>query len=180
VKALAALLTTLALFALPATATAAAAASPLSRTVHAPFGTCKAKQISMKVSLPRLTFTARQAVTVTAVVTNEGTTGCTFNGGGPPIDTSPSVPQPPAPPLSIGPCSALGMQFDNAKGVDIWPDKAAFSCPALSGRQLTPGDTLKAVGEWNQQLISPEHGRAPRGHYKLVVDRTATFAITLR
>jgi hypothetical protein len=151
----------------------------LARTIHAPFGNCAAKDITMLLSVPRLTFTAHQTVTIDAIVTNTGPTACGFSGFGP-IPSAVSVASTPLPTQSIGPCGSMELQFDNAQGVDIWPGHAAFSCPAGFEYQLLPGTHLRAVGSWGQGLMFPLHGAAPKGNYRLLVDGRVASTITLR
>jgi hypothetical protein len=151
----------------------------LTKTVHAALGTCPAKDVTVKVSLTRLTFTAKQIVDVRATVTDVGAVACSFSGSGPATTLSSTTPSSLAPQY-IGPCGALGMQVNNSKGVNVWPGRVAYGCPMMISKVLRPGQHFTATGEWTQQQNSPLSGTAPRGVYVLKVAEHASFTLTLK
>jgi hypothetical protein len=146
----------------------------LSRSAHVAFGSCPAADVVMQVTLSRLTFTAAQPVNVRVTISDVGPAGCSFSGSGPVTAAG-------APALQyIGPCGVTGLEFDNARGADVWPGSVAYGCPMLMGRQLLSGTHMVANGSWNQQENPSGHGRAPRGNYRLKVGGHLFFTIVLR
>lgn len=152
--------------ALIATAAGAkASARTLTKTAHAPFGSCASHDISVRVTVPRLTYTPTQHGTITAVITNTGTTPCTYLGTNRPTQL-------------IGPCGTIPYEVDNRNGVRVWPSGVQnYMCTLQVGHTLLPGASVNAAGAWDQFMYHASHG--PRGTYELVVDRTIRFRLVL-
>jgi hypothetical protein len=156
-----------ALIGLLAAAPAGASSHPLALSGHAAFGSCGARDAEYLVAIPRRTFKASQPVTVNVVVKDVGSTSCVYSGAT-------------VQPEMIGPCGTLQLQVDNRKGLDLWPDHAAFSCPMEVARTLAPGAEIRAAGTWDQRLAEPSNRLVPRGSYRLIVAGKFSFAIVLR
>ena len=126
-------------------------------------GDCASGSVYARATIPRLSFTASQPVTVHVVLhqVRGGTCDVAISGG----------------PATIGPCGVTGMTILSGAGVDVWPGLAAFSCPMLQSKLL--GGVLKATGTWNQFPIDSA-SIAPRGDYRLIVGGRLVFHITLR
>jgi hypothetical protein len=124
---------------------------------------CRAGTIEASVTIPRAVFAADQQVTVRANVRNVGTTPCGYPG-------SSGTPQ------EAGPCGMISMEIENAKGVDVWPGKRVYSCPALFEESIVPGGTVVVVGSWSRD----EATAVLPGKYRLIVGRLLVFSITLR
>jgi hypothetical protein len=130
-------------------------------------GACSARNVVLRATIPRRTFTARQPVQVSAVITNHGSRPCTFGGSAGPRQV-------------IGPCGAFSMDVFNRAGVDIWPGPVAYSCPMISAATLAPHAALTATGSWPKASVTrTSNVAAPAGTYRLVIDRRISFSITL-
>ena len=155
------------LLAAPAAASApAASGSGYVKSGHVAFGSCAANDIEMRVTMPKLSYTARQPVAFTVDVHNVGTTSCDYPG---PIGTS-----------SVGPCASIQMTVHNAKGVNVWPGTINFMCPPPPPRSLSAKAHFSAQGSWNQRFGYISHGLAPRGNYRLIVEGRFSFPIVLQ
>jgi hypothetical protein len=166
------------LVALPSAASAApadqgAVTAPVSaaggvvKSAHLTLGDCSARNVVMRATMARRSFTASQPVTVTALVSNNGSRPCTFGGSTGPHQV-------------IGPCGSFSMDVFNGHGADIWPGPVAYSCPMIGASTLAPHATLTATGSWPKSSVTrTSNAPAPAGTYRLVIDRTISFSIRL-
>jgi hypothetical protein len=141
----------------------------LVKAAHVPLGNCTARDVIMRAQIPRLSYTARQPVTVAVVVHNVGPQNCIYGGTGGRY------------PEYMGPCGAFPLQVEDRSGTHVWPALGAYSCPAISATTLAPGGQVTATGTWPKAIVTRISSRgAPAGTYRLVIEQAITFTITLR
>jgi hypothetical protein len=140
----------------------------LVRRVAIPLGNCLAPDVIMRATIPRLTFSSSQPVTVSAVVRNEGTHACTYGGAGQRNQF-------------IGPCGAFSLQVFSSNGAPVWPGPVAYSCPMIGPTLLAPKAEVEASGTWPKLLVTRNSTSPARvGRYRLFVDQKVSFTISLR
>jgi hypothetical protein len=159
------------LLVLAATPNEANATAPRTKTTHLIFENCNGGT-TLKVTLPRLTFKADQPVTFNVTISNPSATPC---GPSPPVVGLVQG----SSGLEVGPCGPVSMAIDNAKKADVYPGHVAIGCPAEFGLLLPAQGSLTATGTWDQKIPFGGSHKAPRGHYRLVIDNAVTFPITL-
>ena len=140
----------------------------LTKTGHIGLIGCSSSDATIEVTLGGLVYTKSQPVKLVAVLRNVGTSDCQY--------FAPAG----AEPLRLGLCGLLSLTVDNPKGMLVFPEKGVVNCPALVGKVLTPGASLRASGSWDQQRPYPAKGPVPRGKYRLTVGNVLTFSVTLR
>jgi hypothetical protein len=153
-----------ALLLLPTGTTGAAASrlGPTTKSAHVAFEDCPAATTVLTVSIPRLSYSARQAVNVTVTLTNTRATACGESSTSPPPAQVQNQ-------LNVGPCGQLGLEIFNAKGANVYPGNVALHCPAEFGVELPAHSRLRATSSWNQQASYNSTALAPRGAYRLGV-----------
>jgi hypothetical protein len=145
----------------------ATGAQDMAKSAHVALGDCSAKNVVMRATIRRHTYTSTQPVNVTALVRNDGSRPCTFGGTG-------------GSPQYIGPCGSFSMQVINGHGDDIWPGPVAYSCPMIGLTHLAPHAALTATGSWPKASVTRTSALpAPSGNYRLVIDGAISFSITL-
>jgi len=140
----------------------------LTKTGHIGLIGCSSSDATIEVTLGGHVYTKSQPVKLVAVLRNVGTSDCQY--------LAPAG----AEPLWIGTCGLLSLTVDNSKGMLVFPEKGVVNCPALVGKVLAPGASLRASESWNQQRAYPAKGLMPRGKYRLRVGNVVTFSVTLR
>ena len=167
-----------------APAQAAIAAAPMtapaamvSRSTPVAYGGCAAGDVVLTVTLSRRVFAPRQLVTYGVSVHNRSMRAC-----GPSDGPAPS--RGPVNDLLVGACSQIPLEIENAQGLDVYPGPQAIACPALLGPRLSPHQTVRTTGTWDQVQGSGRPAlrptTVPRGTYHLVVDHTIRLPIVLR
>jgi hypothetical protein len=141
---------------------------------HVAFGTCKAHEASVQVSLSQSAFPRSAPVTFTVTARNVGTASCSYTASG---DTTASQ--------TAGPCGTFSAVIKNSKGVNVWPGTAVFHCPMLTSKTLAPGASVTARGSWDQESIgfpSPtsKSSKVTPGHYRIIVNGKLSLPFTLR
>lgn len=140
----------------------------LAKRASIPLGTCPAKDVVMRVTLPRLSYDQSQTVKVTAVVQNVGRVVCTYDG----TDHGDQ---------NMGPCGTFPLSVVNSSGANIWPGPIAYSCAVISSTRLAPGKAVLVTGIWPKVVVTRSgSSSAPVGSYRLVVANTVTFTIKLQ
>jgi hypothetical protein len=140
----------------------------LTKRASIALGSCPAKDVVMRVTLPRLTYDQPQTVNVTAVVNNVGRVVCTYDGS---VHGD----------QNMGPCGTFPLSVVNSGGANIWPGPIAYSCPMIGQTRLAPGHHVVVTGTWPKAVVTRTgSGSAPVGSYRLVVANTITFTIKLR
>jgi hypothetical protein len=131
-------------------------------------GSCPAKDVVIRVTLPRLTYDQSQTVEVTALVQNVGRVVCTYDGTGHGDQ-------------NMGPCGTLPLSVVDSSGENIWPGPIAYSCPMISQTHLAPRKHVLVIGTWPKAVVTRTgSSAAPIGSYQLVVANKVTFTIKLR
>jgi hypothetical protein len=153
-----------------ATPNEADATAPRTKTTHLIFENCNGGT-TLKVTLPRLTFKADQPVTFNVTISNPSPTPC-----GP---AAPVVGGAGSSVLGVGPCGPVSLVIDNAKKAEVYPGHVAIGCPAEFGLPLPARANVTGTGTWDQKIPFGARHKAPRGHYRLVIDNAVTFPITL-
>lgn len=140
----------------------------LAKTASVALGSCPAKDVVMRVTLPRLTYDQSQTVKVSAVVQNVGRVVCTYDG----TDHGDQ---------NMGPCGTFPLSVVDSSGANIWPGPIAYSCVMISQTHLAPGKHVLVTGIWPKVVVtSSGSSSAPVGSYQLVVANTVTFMIKLQ
>ena len=98
----------------------------LTKKAFVALGSCPAKDVVMRVTLPRLTYDQSQTVNVRAVVQNVGRVECTYGGTGHGDQY-------------MGPCGTFPLSVVDSSGTDIWPGPVAYSCPLIGPNPPCPG-----------------------------------------
>jgi len=166
-------LTTLLMLGVPGRASAAAPS--ISRTAHIAYASCPARQVVLTVTVPRRAFAPGQPVAYRVSLHNLSAQTC-GPAGSPTQDTNPLT-------TLLGPCGALPLAIENARGVDVYPGSEAISCPALLGPSLGAHRTLTARGTWDQTQGGGRPARVatlvPRGPSPLAVPAKVRVPISL-
>ena len=140
----------------------------LTKKAFVALGSCPAKDVVMRVTLPRLTYDQSQTVNVRAVVQNVGRVECTYGGTGHGDQY-------------MGPCGTFPLSVVDSSGTDIWPGPVAYSCPLIGPTRLAPGQHVLVTGMWPKTVVTRSgSSAAPVGSYRLVVANTVTFPIKLQ
>lgn len=154
---------------------ASAAAPSISRTAHIAYASCPARQVVLTVTVPRRAFAPGQPVAYRVSLHNLSAQTC-GPAGSPTQDTNPLT-------TLLGPCGAVPLAIEDARGVDVYPGSEAISCPALLGPSLGAHRTLTARGTWDQTQGGGRPARVatlvPRGTYHLVVAGRVRVPISL-
>jgi len=154
---------------------ASAAAPSISRTAHIAYGRCPARQVVLTVTVSRRAFATGQPVTYRVSLHNLSARTC-GPAGSPTQETNSLT-------TLFGPCGALPLAIEDARGIDVYPGSEAISCPALLGPSLGAHRTLTAAGTWDQTQGGGRPARAatpvPRGTYHLVVAGKVSVPISL-
>jgi hypothetical protein len=153
----------------------------LTKSAHVAYENCSPKTTILKASINKLSFGLTETVIVHTTLTNTSGVQCGYEATEPPSVTQPRQ-------LVVGPCGPIGLQVDNAKGVDVYPGPVAFSCPAEFPASLPAHGTVSGNGEWDHEQykvyngLEASSGVAPEqhtGHFTLIVDGKITFPITV-
>jgi hypothetical protein len=143
----------------------------LVKSAHVAFETCPARTTVLTATLLQLTFTPTQPILVGVSVRNEANHPCGSNGSPSSLLGGLGV--------VIGPCGNVVLHVENASGHNVFPAPRTTPCAAHSSTRLTAHHTLHTVGIWNQQEGSADSASAPRGQYRIVVDKKIVFNILL-
>ena len=140
----------------------------LTKKASIALGSCQAKDVVMRVTLPRLTYDQSQTVNVRAVVQNVGPVVCTYGGTGHGDQY-------------MGPCGTFPLSVVDSSGTNIWPGPVAYSCPLIGPTRLAPGQHVLVTGMWPKTVVTRSgSSSAPAGSYRLVIANTVTFTIKLQ
>ena len=158
------LLGILAVLASPRSGAAQARGGATTKSAHIAFEDCPAATTVLTVSIPRLSYSARQPVEVTVRLANTSDTDCGQSASSPPPVQVPNQ-------LNVGPCGQLGLEIFNAKGANIYPGNVAFPCPAEFGVELVAHGHLRTTTSWNQEASYNATTLARRGTYRLSISQ---------
>jgi hypothetical protein len=162
-----------------------AAAMPVTRSAHVAYGGCPAHAVLLRVTVTHRDFAPGQQVTYRVRLTNQGGKPC-----GPGLiartgqtTTSSGGAASARPVLLLGPCGAISVVIDNARGTDVSPGPISYDCPAFVGPRLRAGQTVSANGVWSRELGGGIPGRprpeAPAGTYHLVASGKVSVPFVL-